>query len=604
MSLLKPVRVTMENGSSFTGVISLSQDTSIVLSGDGVPTITPNYTGQGYLDRTGAQFYVANNLGQWEPLTFMAEDPLDINLEDLGDVNLVGLSNNQVLAYNSSNQTWFNYTLPSSSGFSPTIVTPQSGQAITFNGSNWINDDISFFNLKQVNDESFYLSVRDSNPGNISPGAYGVRVPYVLRAGSNLSVVDLELDISFLRGVNINPAWQDGQVLKVAPYTPPGVVPPGYTPYTTTDPRAITNDFLNLNELGDVTLNNPTNGQVLKFNGTQWINQPDLQGSGGATLLNDLTDVGLTNLIAGQVLKYDGTTWYNATDTSSSGATNLSNLNDVDLSTPSLGQVLTFNGTEWVNAAPISVSTLDDLNDVSTVLANPGDLLTFNGTEWVPLGYPSAPGYVLTSTTGGSWQFLEYKLTQLLDVTGIGSGQTRGAYPRWDGVSEYITPNMYQPKHLSFCLSNVLDIKLHIFALTNPYGSSFIAEPIRTYTTNSPKEYVNGGMICITDVMQAYGPNMGYLFLREDNNGNFYEVSLGYDYSSYKRVGSAPDFQFDPLVDIPTVSSTLSTLEIVSWGMQISFTNTHIFAPINATELYQIATIHLSFGNVLNTADL
>lgn len=41
---------------------------------------------------------------------------------------------------------------------------------------------------------------------------------------------------------------------------------------------------INLADLGTVTITSPSNGQVLKYNGTAWVNDTDVTGSGGITL--------------------------------------------------------------------------------------------------------------------------------------------------------------------------------------------------------------------------------------------------------------------------------------------------------------------------------
>lgn len=54
--------------------------------------------------------------------------------------------------------------------------------------------------------------------------------------------------------------------------------------------------IVNLNDLGDVTLSNLSNGQVLKYNGTEWVNGTDLTGAGGGGIA--LTDLDAETLAA------------------------------------------------------------------------------------------------------------------------------------------------------------------------------------------------------------------------------------------------------------------------------------------------------------------
>ena len=70
-----------------------------------------------------------------------------------------------------------------------------------------------------------------------------------------------------------------------------------------------------LNELHDVYINNIQNGEVIKWNSTtsRWENGT-VSGGGGASALDDLTDVTITTPTSGQVLKYNGSAWVNDTD--------------------------------------------------------------------------------------------------------------------------------------------------------------------------------------------------------------------------------------------------------------------------------------------------
>lgn len=67
-----------------------------------------------------------------------------------------------------------------------------------------------------------------------------------------------------------------------------------------------------INDLNDVSITTPTDGQALIYdaNSGEWINGA---GGGGAADLDDLTDVDITSITGGQVLKYNATTtkWEN-----------------------------------------------------------------------------------------------------------------------------------------------------------------------------------------------------------------------------------------------------------------------------------------------------
>jgi hypothetical protein len=94
-----------------------------------------------------------------------------------------------------------------------------------------------------------------------------------------------------------------------------------------------------LNDLSDVVLTSPTNGQVLQYNGTNWVN---------ASVASSVTSVfGRTGAVV-------------ATE----GDYSLTQLSDVTLSAPTTNQVLQYNGTAWVNAT-ISTGGITSLNGLT-----------------------------------------------------------------------------------------------------------------------------------------------------------------------------------------------------------------------------------------------
>lgn len=74
-----------------------------------------------------------------------------------------------------------------------------------------------------------------------------------------------------------------------------------------------------------------------------------LAGGGGASALDDLTDVTITSATNGQVLKYNGTAWVNGTDNAGTSINYLDDVGDVTITSAASGDLLQWNGTAWVN---------------------------------------------------------------------------------------------------------------------------------------------------------------------------------------------------------------------------------------------------------------
>jgi hypothetical protein len=142
---------------------------------------------------------------------------------------------------------------------------------------------------------------------------------------------------------------------------------------------------ISIDDLDDVDTSSttPNNNQTLKWDGTNWVPAPDentdttysagtgLALSGTTFSLNSpiggLIDVDTTTILPtnGQLLKFNGTNWVPAQDegttyTAGNGLqltgtefslnANINNLNDVDPSGVAIGQVLKWSGTQWLPA--------------------------------------------------------------------------------------------------------------------------------------------------------------------------------------------------------------------------------------------------------------
>jgi hypothetical protein len=150
--------------------------------------------------------------------------------------------------------------------------------------------------------------------------------------------------------------------------------------------------------LTDVSLASPAAGEVLKYNGTAWVNGTDNTFSGAYA---DLT--GKPTLFSGAYSDLTGKpSLFSGAYADLSGkptlVSALDDLSDVTVSTPSNGQVLQYNGTAWVNGAapstfsgsytdltnkPTIPSAIDDLSDVTITSAAKGQFIAHNGTNFV-----------------------------------------------------------------------------------------------------------------------------------------------------------------------------------------------------------------------------
>ncbi|MGA0206466.1 MAG: beta strand repeat-containing protein, partial [Ilumatobacteraceae bacterium] len=170
-----------------------------------------------------------------------------------------------------------------------------------------------------------------------------------------------------------------------------------------------------IGDLSDVTITTATNGQVLSYNGSAWVN-----AAASANSLAGLSDVTITAASTGEVLRYNGSVWVDATlaysdlsgtPTNVSTFTNdagyltgitgesIGDLSDVTITSASTGEVLRYNGSAWVDATlaysdlsgtPTNVSTftndagyltgitgesIGDLSDVTITTATNGQVL-------------------------------------------------------------------------------------------------------------------------------------------------------------------------------------------------------------------------------------
>lgn len=153
------------------------------------------------------------------------------------------------------------------------------------------------------------------------------------------------------------------------------------------------NSFGNVNDLGDVSADSPSNNQILKFNSTtnQWELGEDLVGLTEAPpfYLNDAQDVNAPAPSDGEVLKFNSSSgqWEPASD-AIRDPFYLNDAQDVNVPAPGDGQVLKFiqanNRWEARDDTGASAFYLNDAQDVNAPAPSAGQVLKFDGSEWIP----------------------------------------------------------------------------------------------------------------------------------------------------------------------------------------------------------------------------
>jgi len=309
-------------------------------------------------------------------------------LGELNDVSLGTPSSGEILKYNGTN--WVDATLNFSDlGNTPTTL---SGYGITDGFSGNYNDlsnkptiPAAYTNA----DVDAHLNRSSANTGSM---LYWNGSDYAWLTSSTSGNINMSLgqlsDVS-LGTLNQNDylkwdgsAWVDS----VIDWT-----------HIANKPTFITSADLYTDADVDSHLNRSSAGtnQVLAWNGSDYAWVTPSSGSSNVQDLDDLSDVVLGTLASGEVLKYNGTNWVDGsvsfselgntpTTLSGYGITDGYSDSDVDAhlnkNSAGTGEVLSWNGTDYDWVANGDVAVLNDLDDVTISSPQDDNILAYNST--------------------------------------------------------------------------------------------------------------------------------------------------------------------------------------------------------------------------------
>lgn len=339
-------------------------------------------------------------------------------LNDIGDVTAPSPSSGDLIQWNGT--AWVNVAsttvgATNLDGLSDVVITaPEEFQGLSYNGTSWVNSHIPLVSYVR-NAETTTITTgtcvylfgstgdhatvkrADNSSDTTSSKTVGV-------AGANITASNNGPVVTrgYVDGIDLSVGYTAGDILwlgKNGAFTKTKPTSPDHLVFIGVVVRATNNGIIyvatqngyELDELHDVSINGKTPGDVLKYNGTAWV--------------NDQIDLG-TDTVGNYVSSVSGGTGINVNFTPGEGVgasislnATLDNLSDVTVPSPSSGDFLKWNGTAWVNDA-IDLGTDTNGNYMSGISAGTGISVTHTPGEGSTATIAVDNTVVRTSDTG------------------------------------------------------------------------------------------------------------------------------------------------------------------------------------------------------------
>lgn len=175
---------------------------------------------------------------------------------------------------------------------------------------------------------------------------------------------------------------------------------------STIDSMGFISTVQNLDDLDDVIITGLVSGQVLKYNGTSWVNDSDSVVNN----LDGLSDVVITSPTNGQVLKYNGTSWINGTDSTGGGGggsydQSLNTTDNVTFNNLTISSTLTVDSLVNSGAGAPTISSGNNLNleAVGQVITNaPFVLKSYTVAQLASVAATTGAVVFVSNETGGA----------------------------------------------------------------------------------------------------------------------------------------------------------------------------------------------------------
>lgn len=258
------------------------------------------------------------------------------------------------------------------------------------------------------------------------------------------------------------------------------------------DPVTALTDILSLADLSDVSSTAPSDGQALVWSNANQSWEPGtVTATGGNVAVEDLTNVVLTSLTTGEVLQYNGTNWVNTTlveDFSVTDGTNSLTVTD--------GYTLTMDGGTGIDVSVSSQSTRVQISLNATT-----DLVAEGTNQYFTTARVDAHLNTSSATTNQilSWNGTDY--AWVADQTGTGTGSSAGTQYDIqvnDGSSGFTNAG-WKIGAAGDLFPVVTDASDNLGAAGNPVGKAYLGEDgIKLVKDNTIANKVDGDYASIS----------------------------------------------------------------------------------------------------------
>ena len=363
-----------------------------------------------------------------------------LSLDDLVDVNAAGAAIQQIIKFDGT--SWVLDTDVVSTSFSVQTNTASGGGALSYDNSTAI------FQYTPPDLSNFLTSVALNDLTDVNTA--GAVTNKILKYNGTSWVVADDNAVAASTFVSLTDTPNSFNANKWIKVNAGGTA----LEWTDAPQTAISS----INDINDVTITNAQGNQLLKWDGSKWVNftpgylttetDPNVpthvknitqanitawNAKSDVSELNDLSDVDTTGAANTKILKHNGTKWVVANDGGSVQSDWAQSNTSAD---------------DFIKNKPTLVTNLNGLSDVDTTGAANNKILKYNGTNWVVADDATGGGASGTNVTvsdtapaspsaGDLWfksdegrlkiYYNDGDSTQWVDTSPIGSGGGGGA---------------------------------------------------------------------------------------------------------------------------------------------------------------------------------